>query len=119
MRRTLGTLLHLSEVYSWTDNTGGLYWIKGTNKEYKQFVENRFREICRLTQPESWAYVPSSSNPADIPARGMTVQELIDSDLWWYGSPWLSQLPEFWPKYETSSTPPEECIQEMKRMTRS
>ena len=45
----------------------------------------------------------------------MTAQELIDSDLWWYGPPWLSQPPEFWPKYETSSTPPEECIQEMKQ----
>ena len=114
VRRTLGTLLHLNEVYCWTDNTGVLYWIKGTNKEYKQFVENRLREIRRLTQPESWAYVPSSSNPADIPTRGMTAQELMDSDLWWYGPPWLSQPPEFWPKYETSSTPPEECIQEMK-----
>ena len=114
MRRTLGTLLHLNEVYCWIDNTGVLYWIKGTNKEYKQFVENRLRKICRLTQPESWAYVPSSSNPADIPTRGMTAQELMDSDLWWYGPPWLSQPPEFWPKYETSSTPPEECIQEMK-----
>ena len=114
VRRTLGTFLHLNEVYCWTDNTGVLYWIKGTNKEYKQFVENRFREIRRLTQPESWAYVPSSSNPADIPTRGMTAQELMDSDLWWYGPPWLSQPPVFWPKYETSSTLPEECIQEMK-----
>ena len=70
--------------------------------------------IPKLTQPESWAYVPSSSNPADIPTRGMIAQELIDSDLWWYGPPWLSQPPEVWPKYETSSTPPEECIQEMK-----
>ena len=114
VRRTLGTLLHLNEVYCWTDNTGVLCWIKGTNKEYKQFVENRLREIRRLTQPESWAYVPSSSKPADIPTRGMSAQELMDSDLWRYGPPWLSQPPEFWPKYETSSTPPEECIQEMK-----
>ena len=114
VRRTLGTLLHLNEVYCWTDNTGVLYWIKRTNKEYKQFVENWLREIRRLTQPESWAYVPSSSNPADIPTRGMTAQELMDSDLWWYGPPWFSQPPEFWPKYETSSTLPEECIQEMK-----
>ena len=44
----------------------------------------------------------------------MTAQELMDSDLWWDGPPWLSQPPEFWPKYEISSTPPEECIQEMK-----
>ena len=65
VRRTLGTLLHLNEVYCWTDNTGVLFWIKGTNKEYKQFVENWLREIRRLSEPESWAYVPSSSNPAD------------------------------------------------------
>ena len=68
--------------------------VKGTNKEYKQFVENRLRGIHKLTQPESWAYVPSSSNPADIPTRGMIAQELTDSDLWWYGLPWLSQPPE-------------------------
>ena len=106
VRRTLGILLYLSEVYCWTDNTGVLYWIKGTNKEYKQFVENRFREIHKLTQPESWTYVPSSSNPADIPIRGMTAQELIDNDLWRYGPQWLSQPPEFCSKYETSSNLP-------------
>ena len=78
VRTTLGTLVHLSELYCWTEN----YWIKRTNKEYKQFVENRLREIRKLTQPESWAFVPSSSNPADIPARGMTAQELTDCDLW-------------------------------------
>ena len=27
VRRTLGTVLNLSEVYCWTDNTGVLYWI--------------------------------------------------------------------------------------------
>ena len=95
VRKTLRTLLHLSEVYCWTHNTGVLYWIKITNNEYKQLVENRLREIRKLTQPESWAYVLSSSNPADIPTRGMTAQQLIDCDLWWYGPPWLSQPPSF------------------------
>ena len=89
VRKTLRTLLHLSEVYCWTHNTGVLYWIKITNNEYKQLVENRLREIRKLTQPESWAYVLSSSNPADIPSRGMTAQQLIDCDLWWYGPSWL------------------------------
>ena len=99
VRRTLGTLVvHLREVYCWTDETGVLNWIKGTNKEYKQLIENRLREILKLTQPKSWAYVSSSSNPADTSTREMTVQELINCDLWWYGPPWHSQPPEVWPQ---------------------
>lgn len=34
-------------------------------------------------------YCPGSKNPADIPSRGMTASELLESELWLNGPDWL------------------------------
>ena len=78
------------EMECYTDSTVALYWIKGTNKEWRPFVQNRVNEICEKTSPDLWYHCPGVTNPADLPSRGMTMSELQLSCLWRYGPDWLN-----------------------------
>ena len=95
-----------------TDSTVSLCWIKGTDKIWKQFVQNRVDEIRELVHPDSWSHCSGRDNPADLPSRGVSPLELSRNVLWWSGPEWLSDgnsvddhsLPEF----------PNECLTEMR-----
>ena len=63
--------------------------MRGVDKEWKPFVENRVAEIRRLVAPECWNHCPGSSDPADLPSRGMAMEELQASALWQTGPEWL------------------------------
>ena len=75
------TLL-LLDVRCYTDSQVALYWICGTNKEWKPFVHNRVTEIRRNVQPNLWSHCPGKSNPADLPSRGLTSLEASVIQLW-------------------------------------
>ena len=63
--------LQLSPARCFTDSTVALCWIKGTDKSWKPFVQNRVDEIRKLTPPESWKHCSGKGNPADLPSRGL------------------------------------------------
>ncbi|UYV62250.1 K02A2.6-like [Cordylochernes scorpioides] len=56
-------------------------WIKRDN-QLGTFVGNRVKEICRLSDPGDWRYVPSECNPTDLPSRGCSLSRLMQSR-WW------------------------------------
>ena len=96
----------------WTDSTCVLYWLT-TDKPLSLFVENRVKEIQR--QNDSFFYVPSSENPADLPTRGLTVSEIENSRLWWQGPNWLASSHDIWPKWQ----PPQPVLRDMQLETRA
>ena len=61
---------------SYTDSKVALHWIKGTKREWKSFVENRVKEIQRLSMSVDWRQCRGKENPADIPPRGISFKEL-------------------------------------------
>ncbi len=74
----------------WTDSTVVLGWIRRTNADHMPaYVASRIAEIKSLTQPDSWRYVRSADNPADLPTRGIDACTLVRSTLWWQGPQWL------------------------------
>ena len=81
--------------YYWTDSSNALYWIQ-KNENWATFVFNRVREINQLSNPSDWRHIPGEKNPADLPSRGCTPGQLVDSR-WWEGPAWLSERPENWP----------------------
>ena len=113
---SLCTRMELNEPRCFTDSQVSLFWIKGTWKDWKPFVQNRVDEVRRLVPAECWSHCPGKGNPADIPSRGMAALELSSCLMWKDGPPWLntpiivSPLPEDMPDQcltELMSTPQE------------
>lgn len=105
----MGALKSLSmqknQLKMWTDSMITLHWIRSTAQRWKPFVENRVTEIQSLTNPESWSHINGKNNPDDLPTRGLSVDNLIQSQLWWNGP--TAPLP-----VEPTDTTEEHCIAE-------
>ena len=84
------------EVTLWTDSFTTLCWIKN-NKAWKQYVQHRVDEIRELTDKHQWRHCPGELNPADLPSRGCSVQELKKNETWWTGPRFLKFPEEQWP----------------------
>ncbi len=54
---TLSGRLKLAEPRCFTDSQVALFWIIGTGKDWKPFVQNRVDEIRKLTLTESWSHI--------------------------------------------------------------
>ena len=101
------------ELRCFTDSQVALFWICGTDKEWKPFVQNRVAEIRRLIPPKCWNHCSGETNPADLPLRGLTLLELSVNQLWRNGPEWLGN--RLTPQEETDVVDmPEECATEMK-----
>ena len=113
MIESLSPTLPQVSLRCYTDSQVALFWIRGTTKEWKPFVNNRVREIRTRVDPEHWAHCPGSSNPADLPSRGLTPLELAVSQIWRRGPEWLQT--GFEPSRPDPVEPmPEECALELK-----
>ena len=73
----------------YTDSKVSYHWIRGWDKSWKPFVQNRVNEIRRLVPLSQWSHCPGNDNPADLPSRGMKMGELVQSSRWFQGPEWL------------------------------
>lgn len=85
------------ETIYWSDSTITLNWIKGSPSRWKQFVRNRVASIQEISDPNSWNYVPTLLNPADLVSRGVPPEKFIHSALWENGPDFLKLNSKFWP----------------------
>ncbi|CAB0041910.1 unnamed protein product [Trichogramma brassicae] len=99
--------LHIEpdKINLWTDSTDVIYWLQAHPSRWQTFVANRCSTIHTLLPDVGWHHVRSADNPADILSRGTTVEELLTSDLWWRGPPWLSLDTAEWPPVALSLPP--------------
>ena len=110
------SLIKVEIIRCWTDSISALYWVRGTNKEWKIFVENRVQEIRKLVCKELWAHCPGKENPADIPTRKPHHTVLEKQSQWWTGPSWLRSDRNSWPKEHIDEEIPEECINDIRKM---
>lgn len=91
-------IVQFSEAYLWTDTKITWFWILGSDKRWKPYIENRVREIRSLWDVSSWRHCPGSDNPADLLTRGISATLLLTSELWTNGPVWLRNDTPEWPK---------------------
>ncbi|KAK9744624.1 hypothetical protein QE152_g7582 [Popillia japonica] len=89
--------LNSSDIWYWSDSTIVISWLQMSPNNLKTFVANRVSNIQNITDVQRWRHVLSKDNPADIISRGLSVNELKNSRLWWSGPTWLSLSTEQWP----------------------
>ena len=119
--RLLSSVLHalqmeqsLKEPLCFTDSKITLFWIKGSDKMWRQFVQNRVIEIQSLVLIECWHQCPSELNPADLPSRGADLKELTESTTPWLTVPyWICESDQRQCSYDLD-TIPDECMVELK-----
>ena len=117
VRLALELHIDIEDLLCFTDSKVSLYWIQGYGQEWKQFVENRVKTIRSLVAGSHWSHCPGADNPADIPSRGMNVEELSKSELWLDGPAWLMSIslgPTGLCQHDDESVP-EECLPELKK----
>ena len=85
------------EVFYWVDSMTALHWIRN-DRAWKPYILHRVNEIRSVSSAESWHFCPGSLNPADLPSRGISGQELSNSSLWFSGPEFLTRDEEGWPK---------------------
>ena len=98
----MGEVKSIDSTTYWSDSTVVLSWIRNSNKEYKQFVENRLQEIRKLAPSKLWKYVPTKQNPADIASHGTTATQFVENKMWWNGPEFLVKSNEHWPSQPCS-----------------
>lgn len=91
------------EMYAWSDSMITLAWIATPPYKLKTFVSNRVAEIQTLLCAENWRYISTKNNPADYASRGMTMEEFVDCEQWWYGPSFLKNHLMEWPKIPTKN----------------
>jgi hypothetical protein len=84
------------ELFAWTDSANVLHWLNKHTYHWMTFIANRIAEIQKLLPRPLWHHVPTEDNPADCVSRGVTVTELKEHKLYWYG-PWFLGLDPCFP----------------------
>ncbi|KAJ0175356.1 hypothetical protein K1T71_009497 [Dendrolimus kikuchii] len=88
--------LTFDKIYFWTDSTIVLGWLRMSPSLLKTFVQNRVVEINELTGDLSWFHVSGKQNPADMLSRGVQLDVLQSSDVWWRGPAFLRESNYNW-----------------------
>ena len=91
----LEDVVSIDNIYCWQDSQITLWWIYGTTKEFRQFVQNCLVEIRKLVNFRNWKYCPSDDNPSDITSLDMKLSKLMKNSKRWKGPEFLSEPKQF------------------------
>ena len=101
LRRELHLPFELQPSIFWTDSTTVLRYVNYETKVYHTFVANRVQAIRNNSEPSQWKYVPSNDNPADLPSRGLKIENFVRNKQWINGPDFLWQSESNWPPQPT------------------
>ena len=84
LSKLLNEVLHIvtkricvNNICCWSDSEVALCWIKGKEKSWRPWVENRVVNIRKVADRDRWFHVESVHNPADIPTRVVSCEESL------------------------------------------
>jgi hypothetical protein len=77
-------------VHYWKDSQCVLKWIQNHERCYITFVRSKITEVPDKTGGILRKHYRTGDNPADLPTRGLTVDQFKTAAIWWNGPHWLS-----------------------------
>ena len=81
----------IDKIYRWADSKVCLSWIN-SEKSFNVFVDNRVKEIKRLSNKLSWYYCESKNNPSDLLTKiGFPLSQLKVKKILWEGPNFLKK----------------------------
>ncbi|XP_071580238.1 uncharacterized protein [Temnothorax nylanderi] len=89
--------ISFDDISYWTDSRTVLGWLRMQPNRLQVFVSHRVAEIQNLTDCNKWRHVPTKENPADLLSRGLSLDLLAQSKLWWHGPCFLLKEDREWP----------------------
>ena len=104
----------ISNVFMFSDSKTALSWIKNSQHQFKQFVEERAKTIRKNTSSDDWRHVKGNENPADLTTRVILPTELKEKEIWFKGPAWLKLPINEWPITDPGSETTLESLEEMK-----
>ena len=81
----ISTQITINELFCWSDSQIALWWINQVQKSWKIWVENRVKKIRSNLPIDSWRYIRTDQNPADIATRRVIPCVLLGNFLWQEG----------------------------------
>ena len=96
--------LEIKGKYYWSDSKTVMAWINSESGRFSQYVSNRINEICTLSNPQQWRWVPTKENAADDATRTVMEREFTSDCRWLKGSEFLMEQEENWPNQKVSAT---------------
>jgi len=97
VKKGIERVTKVTGVHFFTDSLINLCRIRKGPSKYRLWVANRIEDILKLSSPDDWHHCPGMMNPADLPSRGLTVEELKSSTLWWNGPDFIRNDKASWP----------------------
>ena len=77
--------ISFASINLWSDSTTVLQWLRNSHKKQPTFVANRVAEILDSSTVDQWRHIVGADNPADLGTRGLSINELMQSD--WINGP--------------------------------
>ena len=82
-------------VYFWTDSMTVLRYLRNVSTRFKIFVAHRVQQIQDATDVNSWNYVPTDRNPADLASRGISPDDSEKLEFWLKGPSFLKETSNY------------------------
>lgn len=96
--------------FAWSDSTVVLAWLRGEPSRWTTFVSNRVSEILTMLDSTQWNHVSTHLNPADCASRGLSISDLMQHELWWYGPKFLLEDKDYTTNQSFTTTEEEKPI---------
>ena len=74
---SISNSIDFKNIYCWSDSLDSLFWIKGENKTWKPFIENRVIKIRKIVHPSKWRFCPGNKTQPIYHHVGYAPQNFI------------------------------------------
>ena len=74
--------IEIHRIYCWTDTQIFIGWIRQQTKTWKVWIQNRVNKIRNFLHLNSWKFIQTNKNPADIGTRRTKPDSLLSKTLW-------------------------------------